>query len=249
MMMGRSPLTGDQNEFSANLYLYRYGESIVHTGVFLWRNRSAGDAARIRESTLPQLQTMKKLLREIGIVLVVALVLFSAAVVLFFAEGGQIAGINEEQTNPGNPLYQDIGGYVFEPVEEERETFDEILDSIDEELEQRKEDEVLEDPVIESVEPEEIEETREDNEMNTLVEESITNEEKAIGEEEQTAILETVNPAEETFVTYHIHVMTETDTIESVCIKYNTTQNLLGEYNDLSTVAIGDKIIIPDINE
>lgn len=138
---------------------------------------------------------------------------------------------------------------IFEPVEEERETFDEILDSIDEELEQRKEDEVLEDPVIESVEPEEIEETREDNEMNTLVEESITNEEKTIGEEEQTAILETVNPAEETFVTYHIHVMTETDTIESVCIKYNTTQNLLGEYNDLSTVAIGDKIIIPDINE
>ena len=110
MMMGRSPLTGDQNEFSANLYLYRYGENIVHTGAFLWRNRSAG--------MLPQLQTMKKLLREIGIVLVVALVLFSAAVVLFFAEGGQIAGINEERTNPGNPLYQDIGGYVFEPVEE-----------------------------------------------------------------------------------------------------------------------------------
>ena len=132
---------------------------------------------------------------------------------------------------------------IFEPVEEERETFDEILDSIDEELEQRKEDEVLEDPVIESVEPEEIEETREDNEMNTLIEE------KKITEEEQEAILESVNPAEETFVTYHIHVMSEIDTIESVCTKYNTTQSLLGEYNDLSTVAIGDKIIIPDINE
>ena len=43
--------------------------------------------------------------------------------------------------------------------------------------------------------------------------------------------------------------MSEIDTIESVCTKYNTTQSLLGEYNDLSTVAIGDKIIIPDINE
>lgn len=127
---------------------------------------------------------------------------------------------------------------VFEPVPEERESFEEILDSIDEEIEQENEELVLEPKKIE-----ENEETREDNEMNTLIEE------KKITEEEQEAILESVNPAEETFVTYHIHVMSEIDTIESVCTKYNTTQSLLGEYNDLSTVAIGDKIIIPDINE
>ena len=117
MMMGRSPLTGDQNEFSANLYLYRYGESIVHTGVFLWRNRSAGDAARIRESTLPQLQTMKKLLREIGIVLVVTLVLFTAAVVLFFAEGGEIYGFNHDPNNPVVSLKHPK--YEFTIVDEE----------------------------------------------------------------------------------------------------------------------------------
>lgn len=127
---------------------------------------------------------------------------------------------------------------VFEPVPEERESFEEILDSIDEEIEQENEELVLEPEKIE-----ENEETREDNEMNTLIEE------KKITEEEQEAILDVVNPAEETFVTYHIHVMSEIDTIESVCTKYNTTQSLLGEYNDLSTVAIGDKIIIPDINE
>ena len=127
---------------------------------------------------------------------------------------------------------------VFEPVPEERESFEEILDSIDEEIEQENEELFLEQEKIEKNE-----ETREDNEMNTLIEE------KKITEEEQEAILESVNPAEETFVTYHIHVMSEIDTIESVCAKYNTTQSLLGEYNDLSTVAIGDKIIIPDINE
>lgn len=127
---------------------------------------------------------------------------------------------------------------VFEPVPEERESFEEILDSIDEEIEQENEELFLEPEKIEKNE-----ETREDNEMNTLIEE------KKITEEEQEAILESVNPAEETFVTYHIHVMSEIDTIESVCTKYNTTQSLLGEYNDLSTVAIGDKIIIPDINE
>ena len=127
---------------------------------------------------------------------------------------------------------------VFEPVPEERESFEEILDSIDEEIEQENEELFLEPEKIEKNE-----ETREDNEMNTLIEE------KKITEEEQEAILESVNPEEETFVTYHIHVMSEVDTIESVCAKYNTTQSLLGEYNDLSTVAIGDKIIIPDINE
>ena len=127
---------------------------------------------------------------------------------------------------------------VFEPVPEERESFEEILDSFDEEIDQENEELFLEPEKIEKNE-----ETREDNEMNTLIEE------KKITEEEQEAILESVNPAEETFVTYHIHVMSEIDTIESVCTKYNTTQSLLGEYNDLSTVAIGDKIIIPDINE
>ena len=43
--------------------------------------------------------------------------------------------------------------------------------------------------------------------------------------------------------------MQEVDTLESVCAKYNTTTSILGEYNDLSTIAIGDKLIIPEINE
>ena len=43
--------------------------------------------------------------------------------------------------------------------------------------------------------------------------------------------------------------MQENDTIDTICTKYNTTSNVLNEYNDLSTVAIGDKLIIPDLNE
>lgn len=137
---------------------------------------------------------------------------------------------------------------VFEPVEEERETFDEMLETIDEELEQTNDEEVI-DEEEEPGEETTLEEVRGYDKMNTMVEEVTSSGVKTITEEEQEAILESVNPAEETFVTYHIHVMSEIDTIESVCAKYNTTQSLLGEYNDLSTVAIGDKIIIPDINE
>ena len=132
---------------------------------------------------------------------------------------------------------------IFDPVEE-RDTLDTILDSISEELEEPKLEERKED----------------DDQMDTLVEEKKTLEEEKtetyeetrddkISPEEENAILESVNPNEDTFVTYHIHVMSETDTIETICAKYNTTQNLLGEYNDLSTIAIGDKLIIPDSNE
>ena len=42
----------------------------------------------------------RELLREIGIVILVVLVLFSAAVVLFFAEGGEVYGVNHDPTNP-----------------------------------------------------------------------------------------------------------------------------------------------------
>ncbi len=133
---------------------------------------------------------------------------------------------------------------IFEPVEE-RDTLDTILDSISEELEEPKLEE---------------ERKEDDDQMDTLVEEKKTLEEEKtetyeetrddkISPEEENAILESVNPNEDTFVTYHIHVMSETDTIETICAKYNTTQNLLGEYNDLSTIAIGDKLIIPDSNE
>ena len=43
--------------------------------------------------------------------------------------------------------------------------------------------------------------------------------------------------------------MKETDTIESICLKYNVSENILNEYNDMSNVSIKDKIIIPEINE
>ena len=59
----------------------------------------------------------RELLREIGIVILVVLVLFSAAVVLFFAEGGEIRGINHDPDAPSKPLVHNK--YTFEVVDEE----------------------------------------------------------------------------------------------------------------------------------
>lgn len=76
-----------------------------------------------------------------------------------------------------------------------------------------------------------------------------TQETRNVSEEDKKTILESINEQDESFVTYHIHIMQENDTIDTMCTKYNTTSNVLNEYNDLSTVAIGDKLIIPDLNE
>lgn len=74
-------------------------------------------------------------------------------------------------------------------------------------------------------------------------------EERDISEETKDTILNNINDSDDVYVTYHIHEMKETDTVESICLKYNTSDSILGEYNDLSTLTLGDKIIIPEINE
>ncbi len=75
------------------------------------------------------------------------------------------------------------------------------------------------------------------------------NEERDISDEAKDTILNNINDNDDVYVTYHIHEMKETDTVESICLKYNTSDSILGEYNDLSTLTLGDKIIIPEINE
>ncbi|MBE6152985.1 MAG: hypothetical protein E7166_01985 [Firmicutes bacterium] len=52
---------------------------------------------------------------------------------------------------------------------------------------------------------------------------------------------------EETFSTYHVYIMREDDTIESVITKYNISKDILLQYNDLENVKLGDKVIIPAI--
>ncbi|MDV0441611.1 winged helix-turn-helix transcriptional regulator [Methanorbis furvi] len=59
----------------------------------------------------------KEQLREIGIIILAILILFSAAVVLFFAEGGEIYGLNHDPNGPAKPLVH--SKYVIEVVDEE----------------------------------------------------------------------------------------------------------------------------------
>ena len=109
---------------------------------------------------------------------------------------------------------------LFKQVEEP--VFDNLLDEIDREVEETQKGEE---------EKEEIKEERD------------------ITEEAKNTILDSIDGVEDGYVIYHIHEMKETDTTESICLKYNTSESMLGEYNDLSTLTLGDKIIIPEIHE
>lgn len=54
---------------------------------------------------------------------------------------------------------------------------------------------------------------------------------------------------EDTYKTYKVYIVRENDTLESILEKYNVTKDLLDSYNDLSEIKLGNKIIIPVINE
>ncbi len=49
----------------------------------------------------------------------------------------------------------------------------------------------------------------------------------------------------ETFVTYHVYIVRESDTVDSIIEKYKTTRDDLAAYNDLENIKIGSKVIIP----
>ena len=54
---------------------------------------------------------------------------------------------------------------------------------------------------------------------------------------------------EDKYYTYKVYIVREGDSVESICKKYNVLYDDIKDYNDLSTLNIGDKIIIPYINE
>lgn len=141
--------------------------------------------------------------------------------------------------------------YSVNALEEKEETKEEVVE--EEPLFERVEEDVTLEDMLDTIDEEVRDNTEEVKEEGTDKEDTmdtaLIDEQRDVGEEEKNTIIDSINDADDAFVTYHIHIMKETDTIDTVCTKYNTTSNILSEYNDLSTVAIGDKLIIPDINE
>lgn len=62
------------------------------------------------------------------------------------------------------------------------------------------------------------------------------------------SLFASIPSSEETFSTYYVYVVGEMDTVESIIDKYKTTREELQNYNDLTEVKVGSKLIIPCTN-
>lgn len=58
-------------------------------------------------------------------------------------------------------------------------------------------------------------------------------------------LYKTFDSEKDSYVTYSVHIIRADETIDTICQKYNVTREDLGYYNDISTIKLGDKIIVP----
>ena len=91
-------------------------------------------------------------------------------------------------------------------------------------------------PIIEVLEEEE-------RPVKVDIEESDTKDDSS---KEVTSIFNNFSDEDEKYGNYYVHIYRENDSIENIIKLYNVTKDELDEYNDLSTVTIGSKIIIPN---
>lgn len=90
----------------------------------------------------------------------------------------------------------------------------------------------------------------EKNEISTLDEKVQVNAvetEKITKNEEE--IITGANLGDSGYATYHIHMVSDGESVETICTMYNSNINKLSQYNDLNDLSSGDKLIIPEENE
>lgn len=92
------------------------------------------------------------------------------------------------------------------------------------------------DLTLDTTDIEPIKETKEEKE-----EEETSKEEKSVG-----SLFTSLDSSEETFSTYSIYILRQEETVQSLIEKYHVTKEELENYNDLSNLTIGSKIIIPN---
>ena len=67
--------------------------------------------------------------------------------------------------------------------------------------------------------------------------------------ESEETIIKNIKSDGNEYATYHIHMVSDGESVETICTMYNSNVNILQDYNDLSNITAGDKLIIPEANE
>lgn len=128
---------------------------------------------------------------------------------------------------------------VYDKIEKEQK-----LNSIEDDIENQI-NEILS---ITKNDPEEIDTQEIEENQNDTIEENREEVTDEIVKQKETIDLEKIEKQEE-YITYHVHIVNNNDSIENIIKKYNTNLELLNEYNDIKELKIGDKVIIPECNE
>ena len=124
---------------------------------------------------------------------------------------------------PVEPIIPDV-------IEDEEIT---VSEDIDKKMEDIREIEI-EEPTEEE---EEVELPRFKDERNETVEE--------LSEEDKNIVLDNaIN--DETYITYHVHIVREGESLESIASKYNVSVDTIKKYNDFEMLELKSKLIIPE---
>lgn len=90
----------------------------------------------------------------------------------------------------------------------------------------------------------------EEEKIGAVVKEDIHRDKQSnINTEDVKNLFDNFDDSNETFSTYRVCIVKENDNIESIVLKYNITKEILEQYNDITQIKIGDKLIIPSLNE
>lgn len=91
------------------------------------------------------------------------------------------------------------------------------------------------------------EEIKEEKEIiEPIIEENISQIRTSTKESE---IIDTLKDGENTYITYHIHICDESDTLDYLANKYKINIELIKEYNSIDEIRSGMKLIIPCLDE
>ena len=128
-----------------------------------------------------------------------------------------------------------------EEVKEERSIIENIKDGIDEIKEGIAEKLGLQDDKEDNIEEPKMEEVKEE------LDEEKTNIKKIKSEVNDNTINGLLSTLDESgsYITYKVHIFRNGDSIESISQKYNVSIEDIKEYNDVNTINIGDKILVP----
>ena len=174
-----------------------------------------------------------------------------------------------------NTVHIDIADFRYEQIDNDVLRID-IDFSIEGDVRCFKDNQKLEDEVLDKLEAEDIDKYLDEQIDEVLnIEDSISEEQRdeivaeiikqkedvlSLNDESDEIIEEVIKQKEEVihekvetmeeYVTYHVHVVNNNDSIEKIIKLYNTNLDILNEYNDIKELKVGDKVLVPEyLNE